>query len=501
MNPYLERNEIMNLTHTDYLNYKQCPKSLWIKKYNPNVLKKMNDKSRFEKENEIKELARTLFPNGDLIAPPLYLHELKSELTHKALKNGVKTVYEPTFITVGIIVSFDILHQDEEGWKIYKVTSSTQVKERHLDNLAFIYFGVQQFVPIHSVHVIHINNQYVRTGDLDFEELFTICDVTDEVNNRLSLIPFEVNSIVNMLQKKEPNQVIGQHCKKYGKNDLECAASGHCWSHVPDYSIFNITRIGKKAFDLYQDGILSIRDVPNDFKLTETQAIQVNAYKENRSFIETKKIGEFLESFKLPLYFLDFETFQSSIPMFDGVRPYQHIPFQYSLHIVTSMDDEIEHKEFLAKEGSDPRRELAERLVQNIPRGGDHTVVAYNMAFEKSRLKELSYDFPDLADHLMNIHDNMVDLMVPFQNKWYYTNEMKGSYSIKYVLPALFPHDETLNYQNLNIQNGGMAMDIYERLHTYPKEEIEAIRTDLLAYCKMDTLAMVRIWEYLSDLK
>lgn len=249
---------------------------------------------------------------------------------------------------------------------------------------------------------------------------------------------------------------------------------------------------------MYKSGIVEIEKIPDDYPLSKQQQFQVTAYKENKSFLEKEALKTFMSTFQFPLYFLDFETFQQAIPMFDGVKPYQQIPFQYSLHILDNENAEIAHKDFLGVQGEDPRRALAEQIVQDIP----HNVctVAYNMSFEKKVLRDLAEQFPDLAEHLLNIHDHMVDLMIPFQKKWIYLNEMKGSYSIKYVLPALFPHDEELNYQNLEIQNGSMAMSVYENLHLQPHTVIERIRAELLAYCRLDTMAMVRIWEWLKEL-
>lgn len=169
--------------------------------------------------------------------------------------------------------------------------------------------------------------------------------------------------------------------------------------------------------------------------------------------------------------------------------------FQYSLHYLESENVQLKHKEYLAKEGQDPRRELAQRLVDDIPK--NVYTMAYNMQFEKMVIARLAGQFEDLSEHLMNIHQNMIDLMVPFQKKHYYQKEMKGSYSIKYVLPTLFPDDGEMNYKRLNIQNGSMAMEIFATLHLKDGDEIEQIRRDLLEYCKLDTLAMVRVWEKL----
>ena len=198
------------------------------------------------------------------------------------------------------------------------------------------------------------------------------------------------------------------------------------------------------------------------------------------------------------MYFLDFETYQQTIPKYDGIRPYMKIPFQYSLHFITNENDIVEHREFLAEAGVDPRRKLAEQLVKDIPK--DVCTLAYNMGFEKGVIKNLATLYPDLKEHLMNIHDNIKDLMIPFQKRDYYIKEMKGKFSIKYVLPALYPDEPSLDYHNLDmIHNGSEAMDRFDNLENMTKEEQEEVRYNLLRYCELDTYAMVMIWKKLKE--
>jgi hypothetical protein len=219
--------------------------------------------------------------------------------------------------------------------------------------------------------------------------------------------------------------------------------------------------------------------------------------------IDAKKINVFLDTITFPLYFLDFETFMPAIPPFDGCRPYMQIPFQYSLHILKSPNTKLEHREFLAKEGTDPRRLLAEALYRDIPikEHNQDCILAYNMGFEKGVIANLAKLFPDLSEQLLEIRSHIKDLMTPFQSQAYYRREFEGSYSIKAVLPGLFPDDPELNYHNLElIQNGSDAMTAFLGLEKKSPKEIAAIRRALLSYCCLDTLAMVKIWEYLKGL-
>lgn len=485
------------ITKSDYLLFEQCEKSFWLHKHKPELFDTTKNQGILDKGNEVTEVARTLFPGGTLVPYSVDPKEMIQQ-TNELIRSGTTTLYEAAFEYEGCYVICDILHKKQDAWAIYEVKSSTGVKQRHLDDVTFQFYVIANNLPVESISLVHINNTYTRMGTLDVKQLFTIVDQTEYVVEHVLETPFFIERMSMLLAEKEPLLDIGEYCNKYKKDAFECGAKSYCWAHIPDYSVFNISRIGKKAYDLYSQGIVALDDVPPDYKLSDNQQWQVKAHKENSKIIDKENIRTFLSSWKNPLYFLDFETFQQAIPMFDQLKPYEQIPFQYSLHIKTSEEEPLLHKEFLAKEGEDPRRPLAERLVADIPTGV--TSVAYNMSFEKMVLRQLATLFPDLAEHLLDIHDHMVDLMVPFQKKWYYTNDMKGSYSIKYVLPALLPNDPSLDYKQLTIQNGSMAMTIYERLHTFSEEEITQIRKNLRAYCHLDTLAMVKIWEVLTHL-
>ena len=234
-------------------------------------------------------------------------------------------------------------------------------------------------------------------------------------------------------------------------------------------------------------------------KLNEIQQRQVDyALHDLGDYTNPEKIRAFLSKLSYPLYFLDFETLQPAIPIYLGSKPYSQIPFQYSLHYIEREGGELKHSEFLGEPEEDPRRALAARLCEDIPMGV--CVTAYNKKFECSRIEELAEAFPDLAEHLMNIHSNIVDLLVPFQSGWYYNRAMGGSFSIKSVLPALFPDDPALDYHNLEeIHHGGEAMTAFPAMLNMTREERERTRRNLLKYCGLDTYAMVKVWEKLKE--
>jgi hypothetical protein len=290
-----------------------------------------------------------------------------------------------------------------------------------------------------------------------------------------------------------PEIEIGGHCS----DPYPCDFIGHCWKHVPNYSVFNLTRGGSKAWQLYGEGVLDIKDIPEDFPLSSSQELQVTAEKSGSWYVDNEAISQFVDSLNYPLYFLDFETIMPAVPIFEGTRPYQQVVFQYSLHLQASKLASAVHKEHLADPNDvNLRKNAMLQLIEDCGTMGD--VLVYNKAFEASRINELIVAYPRYEARLQNIVDRMVDLAIPFQRKWFYTPEMQGSYSIKKVLPALVPD---LSYSNLEIQEGGTASLVFlQMVLTQFDGDEKSTRQALLEYCELDTWAMVKILERLKQL-
>lgn len=491
----------MKLSKSLYTRGLQCVKSLWLKKYKQEVLSKLEDTSVFEMGNKVGALACKLFPNGKEIPFDNTTFEEKIELTQKYIQSGVENIYEATFSYQKILIMVDVLHINEDGSvEINEVKSSTEVKEVYLHDTSIQLYVLNGLgYDVRSVNVIHINNKYTRKKELEIQKLFCIVDVTEDIKELQSNIPSFLNHFKSFLDKKEvePDIEIGKHCF----NPYECDCYDYCWEKqrdIPEYSIFDISRLKfDKKFELYKNGILYTTDIEDISSYSISQQVQITSDKDNKSIINKEIIKEFLDTLTYPIYHLDFETFQQAIPEWEDIRPYMQIPFQYSLHIQEE-DGTVYHKEFLAQEGIDPRYELAKKLVNDIP--NNVTVLAYNMGFEKGVIKKLAEIYPEFSPKLMTIHDNIKDLMAPFASKDYYVPSMHGSYSIKKVLPALVPEMEKA-YKNLEyVQNGEDAMDTYPKLHLIDdKKEVKKLRNALLEYCKLDTLAMVKLLEKLKE--
>lgn len=485
----------MNLSKSKYCNGLQCKKMLWLYKNKPEEKEEVNNQSVFDNGNDVHEVARKLL--GEDVNIP-FNEDLTQMIkdTEEVMKQEKVIITEASFSYENNFCSVDILKKEGNTYEIYEVKSSTELKDVYVDDVSYQYFVLTSLgLKVEKCYVVILNNRYVRKGKLDLNQLFKKIDVTDEVVSKQAQVKQMIKDMNKyMEQKKEPKDDIGIHCFK----PYKCPFFKYCTRHLPESNIFEINEINvNEKLKLYVEGIVSLEDLlKEDISNEAKQHIEYELY-DKEDYIDKKSIKEFLNTLSEPLYFLDFETFALPIPKYDGTRPYQQVPFQYSLHYIE--EGKLYHKEFLAESGVDPRKLIAESLVRDISK--NVPVLAYYMSFEKGRIKELAETFPDLKDHLMSIHDNIKDLIVPFKNRSYYAKGMHGSASIKYVLPAMFPNDESLNYKNLElVHNGDEAMNIYARLGEYPKEEQEYIRKRLLKYCELDTYAMVKIYEKLKQI-
>ena len=494
----------MELSKSKYTRFCQCPKMLWLDTYRPELAVQAPAlQRRFQEGNEVGDLAMGLL--GDFVETTAYTAEGKLDIaamlknTQKYIAEGKENICEAAFTKNGCYCAVDILHKTEGGYEIYEVKSSTDIHDVYLWDVAYQRWVLEQSgLKIVHTYIVYINNKYVRQGNIDVHKLFAVKDVLE------AILPYYKEVAQNtarakeyIAQKDEPESKLGEQCFA----PYECAYWQYCARELPSPNVLDLYRISaKKAFGYIEEGIVTFDDaIKSGISLNTTQWRQVEfELLQLPTHIDRLGIKSFLDTLWYPLYFLDFETFQTCIPMYDGIRPYQQVPFQYSLHYLERDGAVLEHKEFLADENSDPRLALVERLVADIPT--DACVLAYNMSFECTRLKELAEIFPDLSEKLLAIRGNVRDLLDVFRNGYVYDRAMEGSFSIKKVLPALFPNNPNLDYHNLaDVHNGGEATDTYLALRSMDKEERDRLRQSLLVYCKMDTMAMVMLWQRLQE--
>ena len=489
------------LSKSKYVAFCSCEKLLWLRVYKPELVEVDEaSQARMDEGNVVGDLAMGLF--GDFVEVTAYKDDGSLDLTKmiedtkQCLADGVENICEASFSHNGCYCAVDILKKEKGGYAIYEVKSSTDVKDYHLTDIAYQKYVLEKCgVNVTGTYIVHIDNKYVFDGNLDVTKLFMVEDVAEQMENEYVKVPNLLPAALKLIASdQEPIKDIDENC-------CGCEFWGYCAKHVPTPSVFDLYRMNiSKKLEFYREGLISYEDLQKSKRIDNPiRIMQLEGALQGKTFINKKGISDFLKTLSYPLYFLDFETMQQVIPDIIGTRPYQQITFQYSLHYIETEGGELKHKEFLAESGKNPLRDIAEQLCRDIPK--NVCTMAYNKSFECTRIKELAELFPDLSDHLLNIRDHIVDLLVPFQQGNYYVKEMGGSFSIKSVLPALFPDDPSLNYHNLDerVQNGGDAMTIFPKIKDMPPEEQEATRKALLEYCKLDTLAMVKIWQRLVD--
>ena len=472
----------------------QCPKSLWLDRKRPEVRTAPSAGllAQWEAGNEVGLYAQQLFPGG--VEIPYDGHTKVQQLgaTKELLAKGTQTIYEATFSFGDVFVRADILRKVRDGWDLYEVKSASHVKPHFPDDVAIQYFVLSGCgLRLRRAFLVHIDTGYVRRGEIDPEMLFAMQEVTEIVREKQSAIPAEIARMRKILSAGLPAIDIGPQCT----NPYECDFIGYCWRHIPEHSVFDLKGRGIDRWDLYRKGIVRMDDVPPEV-LNSAQRMQAEVYRNRGKHVEPDAIREFLEGLYYPICFLDFETYDSPIPPFDGTRPYQQIPFLYSLHRQDSPDGIVSHSEFLAPPGIDPRDGLTGRLLAAIPE--EACVLAYNKTFEARVLKDLAERFPQRRERLLAIAEGMHDLMVPFRRRDIYDWRMNGSYSLKSVLPVLVPE---LTYEGMAIQEGKQASLAYLALDKIESDkERRMAEGELLAYCRQDTLGMVRLLEKMREL-
>ncbi|MFC1742121.1 DUF2779 domain-containing protein [Nanoarchaeota archaeon] len=485
------------LTKSKYLNGLQCPKYMWTAFNDKDKLPEIDEATqyRFDQGHMIGQMAKQWFPDGIDIKEDDFIkniHETKAALSKR------KPVFEAGIRFEDLYSRADILSPvGEDEWDIIEVKSATKVKDVNIHDLSFQKHVYHKFgLKIRKCFLMHINSDYVRQGELDYKQLLAMDDVTDQVEEAIEGIEQRITEMFNTINFPTcPDTPIGKQCT----DPYPCPLIPDlCWASLPEDSVFDLYYGGKKSWDLYDQGILSIKDIPDDYDLNDKQQVQMQSTKTGQVFTNPGMIKEFLDNIRYPLYFLDFETINPAVPLYDNSHPYQQIPFQFSLHIVTKDDVTgkpiTDHKEFLHLESTDPRPAFMAALKENL--GTEGSIIAFNQSFETGRIRDAAQVWPEYQNWYDNLIPRFMDLMIPFKAFHYHDPKQKGSNSLKAVLPALTGK----GYDGLDIADGGDASLKYQELQNNKKltaAEKEKIRVDLLKYCGLDTEGMIWILEKL----
>ncbi len=480
------------LSKTGYISYLACPEEYWMSLHQRELMPpfSVDAQHKVEQGKLIDKLAQDWFRSGLV---------LDGETIDPELIDFQKTAKWGDFIAIADVV----VTIDDRVVDIYEVKASTKdpkkpFKKQHINDLAFqkmVFEG--SGYKVRNCFLVCANRLYALDGELDIQQLFEVHDFNTLVGKVEEQTLQNAKEAIVFINQPLNSSIIKVGCA----NKTKCLYLKHYHPPIPEYSVFDINRFrGKKLQTLIDQNIWDVQDVPKDFPLSDLMRRQVDVAQSGEVIIEASKIKQQLDALEYPLYFLDYETFSYVIPAQNGVRPYQQMVFQYSLHVKESATSELKHYEYLLRS----KTESVEQLITHMRRHIDHTkgrVIVWNESFEKPRNREMAEQYPQHRDFLLGMNERVYDLMIPFDKSGLYQHpRFKGSASIKAVLPVLCPE---LSYKNLEIQNGSGAVIQWHHATDgrFSAEEQQNTFKNLLAYCHLDTLAMVRIWEVLSKLE
>ncbi|HUA14771.1 MAG TPA: DUF2779 domain-containing protein [Verrucomicrobiae bacterium] len=485
----------ITITKSKYMAGVQCLKRLYLLVHQPDLGrgKSAADFAQLEQGREVGKLAQQLFPGGVEIRTgnPEEAIRITQGLISKP---DIPAIFEAAFEHEGVLVRVDILHRRKDGrWRLIEVKSSASMKEEHPEDVAIQYRVASNCgLDVASCHLAIVNRQYVYPGgDIAPWRFFRIRNVTRKVQALQSKLVFQLRSEFRVLEMNaEPILPIGKHCVQ----PTVCQFFDHCNPPRPTDHIGFLPYIHASAVEeLKEMSVDSIKDIPEDFELSDLQRRAATCVQTGQPWFSPELHAE-LAKLEYPICFMDFETTNPAIPRYQGMRPFDHLCFQWSVHIVREPGAEPEHHEFLAEDRSDPRREFTTSLLAAVGQSG--SIVVYNQQFEETRLSELAGRLPEFAEKVKTIQARLFDLLPIIRNHVYHP-AFAGSYSLKSVLPALVPE---MSYEGMEVADGGAAGLAWEMMIRTPDvAERERLRKALLNYCGQDTLAMFKLLQTLRN--
>ncbi len=481
------------LTKGDYILGLECPAVLWTKKNAPDRLPENTefDLYRMHQGIDAGKLAQSWWPDGVEIEHTGNWSDMVAKT--KALILARKITFEATFIVGRLMCKVDaLIPVGKDDWELVEVKSSNSVKDEHQDDVAFQKYVLEKAgLQVSRAHLMHLNREYVREGDLDLKSLFIMENLTDNLSDASDAVEENVRELLAVIDApKPPEPKLGERCA----SPIDCPV---CCARVEGKEIVDLYYNKRKAYGLLEHGITKFSEVDKE-ELNDKQRVQQIAIATKMPQVDKDKLAKWLSKLVYPLYFFDFETYSTAVPGLDGLRPWQQVPFQFSLHIRKSPDAEMEHFEFLAETGPGAPMDPRDALMAALNKIGDEgSILAHHSSFEKRILDELSQRFPDESKWLHERMGRLADLEEPFKNFWYYHPEQHGSTSIKMILPALVGK----SYEGMEIGAGDDASlaFIHLREGIIAGEEANKLRQSLLVYCKQDTQSMVDILEVLEN--
>ncbi len=495
----------MTLSKSDYMTYLKHPAWLWLKKFGKHQLLEISEDTQalFEAGHEFERYAERLYPGGVMLGFDNFdEYDTLVQRTQKALDDGVNTIFQGRFESNNLTCIVDVLDRvDGDTFDLIEIKSSTHAKPEHYYDLAFQVKILESCgLSIRTISVLHINKFYRRHGEINPRGITMMTDVTEEVCALKGVTDTQVEKALEVMasnQMPDPSPRWANHAGVPGTSWFHEWLDMYKYLH-PDldrYSIYSLSYPNAKQIGELEDaGIQLIQDIPDDNGYKDKHQLQVTVTKTGNRLINTEKIKDFLDTFQYPLYFLDYETYSSLVPIFENESPYCDYPFQYSLHILDAPDAELRHTEYLHQSNTCAMPDLVKKLQSDI--GDNGTILTWNMSYEKGCNDRMAKLYPEYAKFLNAINHRTQDLMIPFSKLWFVDKDFYGSASLKNVLPVLVPE---LNYKELDVSDGLTArrlwMDTF--LNNPNDDNKEYVLRCLNEYCTLDTYAMVRIFQEL----
>ena len=485
----------ITISKSRYLSGLQCAKRVWTEQHARQLLPLIEPSTQatFDQGHEVGRLATQLFPGGLEVSPGPRRWADVTSATEKLLSQR-RPLYEGGFVFQGAACRVDILVPVEANqWDVLEVKSSTSVKDVHLTDLAFQAYVLEgSGLQVRDYYLVHLDSAYVRSGELELEELFHKALVSEEVRHRLPEVADGLEEIRGVLeQQSRPEVSIGLHCDE----PYPCPLKSECFGFLPEHNVLQLYGGRKKGFALLDRGVLELAAIPEDFELSDKQQLQLETVRSGEAHMDVAGIKAVLATLIYPVSFFDIETVSTAVPRFDNTRPYQQLPFLFSIHRIEEPGGEARHFAFQVTEEGDPRQEFMRAARTSLGERG--SIVAYNASFESRVLVESSQVLPEVEPWALDATDRFVDLLVPFRSFLYYHPEQMGSASLKKVLPAV----AKISYDELEIREGEQAGREYLRVMQPGFDPMERARVlrDLEAYCSVDTLGLVAIVDRLSS--
>jgi len=501
------------ISKSDFLRFSQCPKFAWLFLNRKDLIPKPseNDLISIKEGYDVENLAYKLFKGGiNVFQKDINVFTQERNLdnnikTKILIENNEKTLFQASFLKDDLFCRSDILNFNLETnkWDIYEIKATANIRkesgkleEKYLIDVAFQKYLIEKSgYKVGDTYVVYINNEYIKNGDINVFSFFKKENIINEVDEYIKELPSKIEILREIFKMKNELKIeIISQCKK----PQECSFMKYCRRNIPIDSIYNFQFREKKLFALLDEGIIEAKNIPEEFLTNDLKRNYVKSLNTEKPYIKEELVKEELSKLKYPLYFLDYETLNPAIPIFDKYKPYQRIPFQYSLHIQETPNSELKHFEFLGKDKKDPAPELLETMTKQIKEDGG-SVIVWNKSFEIGVNREAMDRYPEYFNFLKNVNERVFDLMDIFKKGYYTDGKFHGSWSIKKVLPILASE---LSYKELNIQEGQTASNKWRSMISDEKlsdKDRENIYNNLLKYCKLDTFAMVRILEEINN--